>query len=68
MNVKQKQIIVKSICFSIMKTSFSYLNTVFLDCHVLLCDFHREEAWDHWLSAHANGVRQFKEVILAHLM
>ena len=34
--------------------------------HVLLRIFHRELAWDRWLSAHANGVRQFKEVILAH--
>ena len=30
MNAKQKQKIVKSICFSIMKTSFSYLNTDFI--------------------------------------
>ena len=43
--------------------------TYYLFCYnkALLCDFHREQAWDRRLSAHANGVRQYKEVILARL-
>ena len=35
-----------------------------LDCTVLLCDFHREQAWDRWLSATANGMRSSKDVAL----
>ena len=66
MSVKQKQIIVKSMFFDHKNFIFLFKHR-FLDCHVLLRDFHREQAWDRWLSAHANGVRQFKEAILAHL-
>ena len=25
------------------------------------------QAWDHWLSAHANGMRSSKEIVLVHL-
>ena len=34
---------------------------------VLLCDFHREQAWDHWLSKTSNNVRPYKEGILVYL-
>ena len=37
------------------------------DCKVLLCDFHREQAWDHWLSKTSNDVRPYKEGILVYL-
>ncbi|CAG2230991.1 unnamed protein product [Mytilus edulis] len=31
---------------------------------VYLCDFHREQSWDHWLSSSHNGVAQYKSSIL----
>ena len=36
------------------------------DCKVLLCDFHREQAWDRWLSKTSNDVRPYKEGILVY--
>ena len=32
-----------------------------------LCDFHREQAWDRWLSKTSNDVRPYKEGILVYL-
>ena len=46
------------------------LNTVIhsiLDCKVLLCDFHHEQAWERWVSKTANGVVVHKEEILVRL-
>ena len=40
---------------------------VFLDCTVLLCDFHREQAWERWLTTTSNGVRSRKGEILAFI-
>ena len=37
------------------------------DCKVLLRDFHREQAWDRWLSKTRNDVRPYKEGILVYL-
>ena len=34
---------------------------------MLLSDFHREQAWDRWLSLVANGMRTVKEVALGCL-
>lgn len=34
---------------------------------VLLCDFHREQAWDRWLNKRSNGVHDQKETILGML-
>ena len=34
------------------------------DCRVLLCDFHREQAWEHWTSEKDNGVSHNKEMLL----
>ena len=31
---------------------------------VLLCDFHREQAWERWTSKKDNGVSQNKETLL----
>ena len=33
----------------------------------LLCDFHREQAWERWASKTANGVVAHKEELLALL-
>ena len=40
---------------------------IFLECRVLLCDFHREQAWDRWLSATSNNMRPVKELVLPRL-
>lgn len=36
-----------------------------IDCHVYLCDFHREQAWDRWLKSHVNGCAEYKDEILS---
>ena len=33
------------------------LSNIFLDCQVLVYDFHREHAWERWLNATKNGAR-----------
>ena len=37
---------------------------LFSDTCVLLCDFHREQAWQRWLGAKKNGVSQEKDTII----
>ena len=37
---------------------------LFSDSKVLLCDFHREQAWLRWLFSTNNGMREYKEVCL----
>ena len=37
----------------------------FSDCKVLLCDFHREQAWERWTAKKDNGVAENRECILA---
>lgn len=34
---------------------------------MLLCDFHREQAWERWLGTTSNGVRADREGILSYL-
>eukprot|EP00112_Aurelia_sp_Birch-Aquarium-sp1_P016616 Seg3784.2 transcript_id=Seg3784.2/GoldUCD/mRNA.D3Y31 product="hypothetical protein" protein_id=Seg3784.2/GoldUCD/D3Y31 len=43
------------------------IEETFQGCKVIICDFHREQAWDRWLSKSTNNVRPHKEAILAHL-
>ena len=38
-----------------------------LECKVLLCDFHREQAWERWTSKKDNGVSHVRDIILAHM-
>ena len=38
-----------------------------LECSVLICDFHREQAWERWLTKSANGCRGIKDDVLAKL-
>ena len=33
------------------------------DCASLLCDFHREQAWDRWLRDWDNGVADIKDIL-----
>ena len=56
-----------------MKSGLEYLLTILLfifffllllACQVLICDFHREHAWERWLNAMKNGARMIKEVVL----
>lgn len=34
---------------------------------MLLCDFHREHAWERWVSKNAHGVVAYKDEVLAKL-
>ncbi|CAH3173684.1 unnamed protein product [Porites evermanni] len=37
-------------------------------CTILyLCDFHREQAWEQWVSKAPNGVSDCKEEVLTHI-
>ncbi|CAB3999988.1 Calcium-responsive transcription factor [Paramuricea clavata] len=38
-----------------------------LQCKELLCDFHREQAWERWTSKKDNGVSHVRDIILAHM-
>lgn len=38
-----------------------------IDVKIALCDFHRKQAWNRWVSALKNGVVQHKEDILNSL-
>ena len=40
---------------------------LFLDCHVFICDFHREQAWERWLVKKTNGCSGRKGDILPKL-
>uniref|UniRef100_H2XM71 MULE transposase domain-containing protein n=2 Tax=Ciona intestinalis TaxID=7719 RepID=H2XM71_CIOIN len=39
----------------------------FQDCKVLLCDFHREQAWERWVKKTDNGVGDRKKAVLSGL-
>ena len=43
------------------------INSRCLDSTILLCDFHREQAWGHWLNRLSNGCRDVKDVALGLL-
>ena len=36
-------------------------------CKVLLCDFHREQAWERWVTKKENGVCNYKDEVLCRL-
>ena len=39
----------------------------FLDCRVYFCDFHREQAWERWLSLTEHGACSHREEILCRI-
>lgn len=39
----------------------------FLDCKVLLCDFHRDQAWERWLRNSSNGMHLHRLQVLPKL-
>eukprot|EP00794_Sanderia_malayensis_P002202 gene2202-2507_t len=43
------------------------IENVFPGCFTLLCDFHREQAWDRWLRKTANGCSQIRTDVLEML-
>ena len=44
------------------------IGSVFPNCIRLLCDFHRVQAWERWVSKTANGVLSSdKDVVLSYL-
>ncbi len=40
---------------------------MFLGTLVLLCDFHREQAWERWCSKGSNSVVAIKDDVLSYL-
>ena len=49
-----------------LKSALFPMIYLFLGTSILLFGFHREQPRDRWLSAHANGMRAVKEVILTN--
>ncbi|XP_066932038.1 uncharacterized protein [Clytia hemisphaerica] len=49
------------------KEEINSLECVFPGCEVLICDFHREQAWGRWLKATKNGCSGRKDDILPRL-
>lgn len=44
------------------------IGSVFPNCIRLLCDFHRAQAWERWVSKTANGVLSSnRDVVLSYL-
>ena len=39
-------------------------DSILLGCIVLICDFHREQAWDRWLKKKVHGCSEKKDDIL----
>ena len=44
----------------------SFPNTC-IETHVHICDFHREKAWNEWVSKSSNGVSERKDIVLQYL-
>ena len=40
---------------------------IFPNCHILLCNFHREQAWERWLSLTSHDMRSVKDQALVFL-
>ncbi|XP_047123038.2 uncharacterized protein LOC124806314 [Hydra vulgaris] len=43
------------------------LEAVFPGCRVLICDFHREQAWHRWIVKKTNNCSEFKDSIISML-
>ncbi|XP_031551338.1 uncharacterized protein LOC116288650 [Actinia tenebrosa] len=43
------------------------IQEIFNNCQVYICDFHREQAWERWLSKGTNGLTEKKDLLLAKL-
>jgi hypothetical protein len=41
--------------------------TFFSGCEVYICDFHREQCWERWVSMTKHGVTSVKDQVLAYL-
>ena len=41
----------------------TFLETVYPKINVFLCDFHREQAWNRWVSKADNGVTNIADTI-----
>jgi len=41
------------------------ITSLLLECLVYICDFHREQAWERWLSKISNGMSHLKTKALA---
>ncbi|XP_078349678.1 uncharacterized protein LOC144634557 [Oculina patagonica] len=54
----------KSFLVDYSEAEIGAVERLFPDCKVFICDFHREQAWERWLSKGANGASPFKKEIL----
>ena len=52
--------------FIYLATVIIYYCHIYLDCAVYLCDFHREQPWERWLSKVANGASAYEAEILCN--
>ncbi|XP_046841012.1 uncharacterized protein LOC124435106 [Xenia sp. Carnegie-2017] len=52
-------------CYSF--TRLLIRNVYITECQTYICDFHREQAWERWLSKSSNGLLPLKNMILAKL-
>ena len=43
------------------------IEEIFPDSETYICDFHREQAWERWLSVSKHGVSGLKDDVLLHL-
>ena len=43
---------------------FLLINIYFIDSRVLICDFHREQAWERWTKKQENNVGSHRDAIL----
>ena len=53
-------------CFLFRNSYFTipFFNT---ETHIHVCDFHREKAWNEWVSKSTNGVTGYREEVLQNL-
>ena len=54
-------------CVTVSSQNNVYVHAHHLDCRIHLCDFHREKAWNEWLSKVDHGVASHKQEVLGYL-
>nr|XP_047131654.1 uncharacterized protein LOC124810593 isoform X2 [Hydra vulgaris]XP_047142244.1 uncharacterized protein LOC124816635 [Hydra vulgaris] len=57
----------KFFCTDYSNEEINSLESVFPGCKVFICDFHREQAWERWLSKTTNGCSMIKDDIKVRL-
>ncbi|XP_065665969.1 uncharacterized protein LOC136087358 isoform X2 [Hydra vulgaris] len=57
----------KFFCTDYSNEEINSLESVFPGCKVSICDFHREQAWERWLSKTTNGCSNVKDDVKVKL-